>query len=152
MTKMKLYFLKPLILLALLLPNFAVYSQNSLPKYMLTGRVLDNDTNEPLTGSTIVLEGTEFYGISGLDGTFSIRNIPIGEYQIVLSYISYETHREKITINQDLRKEVRLKPSLYDINEIQIIGIRNLSTEASARTSERLAINSINATNSIPFH
>jgi len=142
---MKLYFLKPLILLALLLPNFAVYSQNSLPKYMLTGRVLDNDTNEPLTGSTIVLEGTEFYGISGLDGTFSIRNIPIGEYQIVLSYISYETHREKITINQDLRKEVRLKPSLYDINEIQIIGIRNLSTEASARTSERLAINSINA-------
>jgi outer membrane cobalamin receptor len=142
---MKTYFLKTIIILTLILQCITVYSQTKIPKYNLNGRVLDNNTNEPLTGATIVLEGTNLYSISGLDGTFAIRNVPEGEYQMVVSFISYEPHKEELIVPTDTRKDVRLKTLAYNISEVVVTGTRNLSTEASARATERLAINSINA-------
>ena len=56
----------------------------------LAGTVRDADTKEPLFGVNIILTGTNFGASSDFDGTFTIEDIPAGEYNIQFTYIGYE--------------------------------------------------------------
>ena len=52
------------------------------------GSIKDNDGN-PLPGANIVVEGTEYGRVSGLDGTFSVEATK--DQNIVISFIGYES-------------------------------------------------------------
>ena len=55
---------------------------------IIKGIVTDADTNEPLIGVNVVLEGSTTGAATGLDGDYAI-NVEEGEYAIVVSYVSY---------------------------------------------------------------
>ncbi len=75
----------------------------------LAGRVIDSNTNEPLTGVNIYLEGTNIGAATDLDGIYSIINIQAGTYTLVASYIGYSEKRVKnIKINIDLTTTINI--------------------------------------------
>lgn len=80
-----------ILLLLTLLITAPVFSQNAL----LTGSVKDKDTQAPLVGVSIVVEGADpFVGtVSDVDGNFSLATAP-GSYTIKASYIGYEDLRK----------------------------------------------------------
>src|SRR5450759_1844746 len=53
-------------------------------------KVKDSLTNEPLIGSSAVLEGTTNGSSADINGGIVIKNIPDGKQTIVFSYIGYE--------------------------------------------------------------
>ena len=55
----------------------------------ISGKVLDIETNDPLPGATIIVQGTADGTVTGFDGTFSI-DVEEGTILIV-SYLGYET-------------------------------------------------------------
>ncbi|TVR34789.1 MAG: TonB-dependent receptor [Balneolaceae bacterium] len=120
--------------------TFLLNSTSFAQTQTLRGAVFNAESGEPLTGATVILDENSYYGVAGLDGTFIIRNIPLGTYEVAVSYISFETHRQTITIGTEpLRLEFRLSPSVSELGELTVIATRDLRNEESARATERNA-------------
>ncbi len=122
---------------------FLSFSANS-QSFNLSGVVSDKSNSEVLTGAAIVLEGTSLFAMSGLDGSFIIRNIPAGEYNVTISFISFESITMPVIIDGNTRLDIGLEPASLDIAGVEIVATRIASTESSARATERNASNVMN--------
>lgn len=55
----------------------------------IEGKVTD-ESNAPLVGATVKIEGTALGARTDMDGNYSIKNIELGKYNIEFSYVSFE--------------------------------------------------------------
>lgn len=65
-----------------------LYAQNT---GKIVGTVVDAETGETLIGVNVVIEGTIKGTATDIDGNYTIRNVSVGTYNIVVSYLSYST-------------------------------------------------------------
>ncbi|MDF7821393.1 TonB-dependent receptor [Runella sp. MFBS21] len=127
-------------LIALSLLFLLLFCQNVFAA-TLKGLVKDVKTGEPLVGASVMVKNTKMGSSAGLDGTFQIKDIPAGVYQLQVSYITYQT----ATLNVNVDKEdVAVVISLEEntgktLNEVLVTGVADRSTENSARLIERNA-------------
>lgn len=77
---------------------FILIISNSAFSAIVKGRVNDSATGEELVGSTILIKELNKGAITGLDGSFIIKNLPAGNYSVSCSFIGYQTIEKKITI------------------------------------------------------
>ncbi|UJP66024.1 carboxypeptidase-like regulatory domain-containing protein [Mongoliitalea daihaiensis] len=86
---------------------------------LVRGLVLDHDTQEPLPFATVFLSNTTFGQVTDKDGKFSIASVPAGEYEIIVSFMGYQTFQQLIEIKNDipLQLELRVKPTVVDLQE-----------------------------------
>jgi iron complex outermembrane receptor protein len=77
-----------IVLLLLVVPCF------TLAQGTITGKVVDNETQQPLAGANVIVQGTTLGTSTNSEGRFSIANVPIGEQVVVVSYIGYTTQRK----------------------------------------------------------
>ncbi len=82
------------------------------------GNVKDN-TNEPMIGATIKIEGTVLGGITDLDGNFSIANAKVGQV-LNVSYVGYAMKKIKITGTSPIN--VILSPDEFLVDEVVVVG------------------------------
>ena len=54
---------------------------------------MDGDTGETLIGVNVLVDGTGFGAATGLDGDYRIASVPAGTYDVVFSYLGYDTQR-----------------------------------------------------------
>ncbi len=86
------------ILFVLLFTASLISAQTSTG--IVTGKVVDKITQQPLPGVNILLVGTTLGAATDLEGNFSISNIPIGTYQIRASFVGFNTvTKTDITVN-----------------------------------------------------
>lgn len=90
----------------------------------LRGSVYDKSTNESLTGANVIVKGTSLGAATDLDGDFIIRNIPVGNYTIVVSYIGYDESTSEVTVvaNKSISLEFYLSSTTIGGEEIVITG------------------------------
>ena len=72
----------------------------------ISGILLDSD-NVPVAGANIYLEGTVLGTASNADGIFTLRRVPAGSYNLVVSFIGFEQHIIPLEIQDtdiDLKK------------------------------------------------
>ena len=76
--------MKKLLLVGLMmLSSFITFAQ-------ISGTVLDSDTNSPLPGATVIIQGTSDGVVTDFDGKFSLESAVAGN-TLVISYLGYET-------------------------------------------------------------
>ncbi|HET6569041.1 MAG TPA: TonB-dependent receptor, partial [Rhodothermales bacterium] len=81
----------------------------------LTGKVTD-ERGQPLPGATVTLRdaasGQQRYGtVTGEDGTFQIRTVQPGRYDLLVSYVGFSAYRRALVMGrEDQRVQVRLSP------------------------------------------
>jgi len=80
----------------------------------VSGKVLDTETNDPLPGATILVQGTTDGTVTGFDGTFSL-DVNEGT-TLVVSYLGYET----ATISAGIDSIIGLTPDLNQLGEIVV--------------------------------
>lgn len=80
--------MKTYLLLFLSLVCFSVYSQNIGD---LNGRVLDQRTQQPLDGATLLIQDTNLGVVTDSQGYFTFKNIPTKSYNIAVSYLGYQS-------------------------------------------------------------
>ena len=100
------YFMKALLIMILFL---AVPIAGQTGK--ITGKVLDQETGNPLPGVNVLLENTSMGAATNPDGEFVVLDIPPGLYTVKLSFIGYAT----VTI-ENVRSTTSLTTNLYTIN------------------------------------
>jgi len=84
----------------------------------ITGNVVD-ESNVPLFGVTILVEGTSVGATTDMDGNFSI-TVPDGGSTLIVSYIGYQT--ERIPLDVQDRITVRMEPDLSQLDEVVVVG------------------------------
>lgn len=101
-----------LLITLLLAVNTILYSQNQL-----NGIVTDVDSGEPVFSANIYFPSLEKGAITDVDGKFSIRNLPQGNYKMVVSSIGYTTYTKEISLpSEDI--QITLDPSAIEMEEV----------------------------------
>jgi Ca-activated chloride channel family protein len=89
--------MKKLLLLISLL-TFQAFAQNTI----ISGKVIDKDTQEPLIGANVVLDGTNWGAATDINGFFKIKNIPAGIYSIKASFVGYDSETiQNVSLNKN---------------------------------------------------
>ena len=94
------------IALFVILISSIIFPQSGI----ISGKVTDQSTAEPLMGANIILEGTVYGSSTDIDGLFKIKNLPPGIYSLKAACIGYAS----ITITDISLKEN--DSSYFDIN------------------------------------
>lgn len=113
---------------------------------IIEGRVIDKDTQEPLFGASIVLEGTTVGAMVDMDGNYVITNVRPGNYNLLGSYISYETKIvENIEIHsgEKVRVDIELESQYNTLEAVGIVAKANRETETALLLDRRNAISAI---------
>lgn len=84
-------------------------------KACITGKVVDIKTGELLVGVAVSVVGTNLKVYTDLDGTFTINTIEPGNYNLILSLISYKN---------SLVENLKLDPSEKETIDIKLDVIR----------------------------
>lgn len=114
------------LFLILFASNFvSVNAKNKLPTGTIKGKVVDIDSKTSLIGVNIVLVDTPLGSATDTDGNFSIENIPVGNYSIKFSYISYlPSTRTDVIVrpNRITNCDSELKMSAIETEVVMITG------------------------------
>jgi outer membrane receptor protein involved in Fe transport len=103
----------------------------------LYGRIYDEKTGGELTGASVLLIGTTFGASTDLDGKYSIQNIPVGKYEVRISFAGYNTKTVtdvEIKPGESLKLDVSLTAvgaEAYVIEDMVVSAERVLSTAAA---------------------
>lgn len=116
--------LRLIALLFLTLPAFGLFAQ-SITGSVIRGRILDQESEAPLTGVTIEwIEATSSTGaVSDVDGYFRLEDIPPGRHTLRLSYLGYETRtipNVLVTAGKETVLNVGLTESVIGLQEIVV--------------------------------
>ncbi len=100
--------------------NAISFAQNA----SIRGNVYNKVTGEPLSFATVFLEGTKLGDVSDDRGFFNIAGISAGEYQLLVSYLGFDTLRIPMTIrgNQIINKQLYLTESATLLGEVSVSG------------------------------
>lgn len=99
----------------LLLPPVAAMAQS----LSVTGKVTNRNTQEPVIGASVLVEGTTNGTITGLDGEFTLADVP-SQGTIVVSYIGYTTQR--IAVNGKTSFTIALSEDTEMLDEVVVVG------------------------------
>ncbi|MCL6523837.1 MAG: TonB-dependent receptor [Thermoflavifilum sp.] len=85
----------------------------------IEGVVVDSSTQQPLSGVSIHIKGTNTGTITDANGHFSIE-LPEEATTLVISYIGYE--RKEISINGSKFLRISLVPTVVGLNQLVVVG------------------------------
>jgi len=86
----------------------------------ITGMVVDAQSKQPLAGATIYLDHTTKATISSDSGNFVLKNIPSGNYKLIISYIGYNSAFVDLSEKDTPNLIVELTPSVKLLDEVAI--------------------------------
>lgn len=135
---------------SLLFIAIVMFSQFTHSQSVIKGKVLDKTYKEPLTGATIMIEGTSMGTTANIDGDYELKVAP-GKYTLVVSYVSYATQRipNVITNNETPTViNVDLEEASLMLSSVQVVAQRRTDTELSMLKSIRSSIQVVNGISS----
>ncbi len=91
-------------------------------QHQLTGVVTGN--GKPLPGASVVIQKS-LYGVSaGSEGQFEFRNLKPGTYQLVASFVGYQTQKKEVLIPSKEQVRIDLKPVSIMTGEVLVAATR----------------------------
>jgi outer membrane receptor protein involved in Fe transport len=106
----------------------------------LKGYVYDQKTGEAVVGATVSIAGLDKVMLTGLDGSFEFKHPTAGKFSLTVSYVSYKTFTQEISILQEDNPLIKIyltKTKDTDLNEVVIASKGDGSSEKTARRIEQ---------------
>ena len=113
-----------LFLILLLFISTSLFSQ----KGKIEGYISDAENRSPLDGATVIIPGSKGDNTDAF-GKFSISGINPGQYEIVISHISYKTEIIPVEVKENIVStvSVAMKKANLDLAEVRINGKKSSS-------------------------
>ena len=112
----------------------AIYVSGTHAQFELTGTVKD-DEGQPLIGANVYIEKTFQGAITDIDGHFAIRNLQVGNYQVMASFVGYETGSESIDLQGNLDLSFELNRTTFMAEEVIVTAVRAGQNSPVAHTN-----------------
>ncbi len=100
----------------------------------ISGTVVDSETGDPLIGATVRVVGLELGTMADLEGTFLIRNVPVGQHTVLVSMIGFAQKRVteiQVDTGQVSRIDIAVDPELIMADAVEVTARSLQNTEAS---------------------
>lgn len=101
---------------------FSIFSYCQESHYVVSGKVIDKKTGQPLTGASVFAQNTTFGIATDVQGIFKLK-LPNGGYILVVSFTGYET--ESIRINNATAEEndlvIEVAPKEKSLEEVSVV-------------------------------
>ena len=107
-----------LLILAFLLP-LEIFAQNGVIK----GIVTDAETGAPLPGTALRAEARAFGAYSNVRGEFIIKNVPEGDYTLLVSLVGYGLKKIPVTVRSlgdTTTLQIKLRAQILKTNDVVI--------------------------------
>lgn len=111
-------------------------------KAKLLGRILDEETGEPITFATIFISETKSGAVSDINGFISLTLKP-GNYSALIEYLGYQKKKYQFNVLSDGNFTVSLKKSVVLMQEVVVYGDRQMSMKLKDPGLEKLSIKAI---------
>ncbi|PKV51291.1 outer membrane receptor protein involved in Fe transport [Aquimarina sp. MAR_2010_214] len=99
----------------------------------VTGKVIENITNEALPFASVVLKDATQQLVEGVitneEGVYIIMDIPVGKYNLEVTYTGFQAHSEPLEVNES-RQKINLKPILLLEETVSLDEVK-ITTEVS---------------------
>ncbi|MCF8244571.1 MAG: TonB-dependent receptor [Saprospiraceae bacterium] len=139
--------MKKILLAAFTLALFVSSSALAQKGGGLRGNVLDKNTGEPIMFGTVLLQGTSIGTNTDVDGFFSIGNVPVGSYTMVVSSIGFDSAAVKVTIKEGgiSSHQVTLSESSIQLGAVEISSRREQARSDVSISKVTVTANQIKA-------
>lgn len=97
-------------------------------KVILTGKITDAKTGEPLNGASVYFPDLRIGGSTNSEGHFTIRNIPSGKYLLEVSFLGYASIVESIELNGNTQKDFTLNHSYVENEAVTVTGVSSATS------------------------
>jgi hypothetical protein len=106
----------------LLVVGVAFQSLAQRNEYVVTGKVVDQATGQPLAGASVFCQNTTLGVVSNAEGNFRLQ-VPNGGYDLVVSYLGYETNSVRISNSSaDQPLTIEMKKQEKTMQEVAVVG------------------------------
>ncbi len=132
-------------ILLLILPEASDLHHHSREQYnavQLKGRVIDADTQKPVSGASVSIEEYNLLTSTDLKGNFEFTLQP-GIYTLTVSLVGYQSHKGKIEVTKKGLSEliVKLKPESKVLQETAITAYERQLADQLSRSKAALSYN-----------
>lgn len=114
----------------------------------ISGSVVDEKTNEPVVGATILITGTSIGAASDVEGNFVISNLSPNTYTVTVSAIGFRKQLiRNVIVNVDLttRLDIKLSSEAVDLDAVVVVAERPLVRRDLTSTQTNVDANQIRA-------
>lgn len=135
---------------ALLCLLYPLVQQGFAQSGTIKGNVYDQISHDPLSGAYITLELTAFHQAADAKGNFELRNVPAGEYELIITTVGYTDTRRHIQLKAgEVQKVfVGMSPGGRALEEVTVFGRSDREKETGSRDREKNAANMMNVISS----
>lgn len=100
-------------------PNSVIGSNKSI----LTGKIIDQKTGNPLAGASIYFHEAKTGAISDTNGFFTSPSIPSGKYLVEISFQGFATIIQNMDINGKTVKNFSMTETVVEHEEVTVTGV-----------------------------
>ena len=112
-------------------------------KGVLSGKVLDKSTGEPLINAEIIIKDLNKGTTTDDKGFYQIHNLPLGSYTVSFYYLGYQSISKRINITEQTHLSVSLKEEKQEIGEM----VFTAKTIAHQKKEEAMPVTVIDLSN-----
>ena len=107
--------------IATTIPTWAVAQEGGT----VTGRVVDQSSQQPIVGATVTVAGTTLGALTGDDGRFRIANVPTGRQDVRARFIGFSASSQPVTIvaGQETTVNFALQASAVQLDAVVVNAI-----------------------------
>ncbi|MBD0402388.1 TonB-dependent receptor [Flammeovirga sp. EKP202] len=137
-----------LLFCSLLLSVSSIYSQD---KVIVSGKVIDTQTNKGIPFCTVQLKDLRKGGYTDANGHFRLPKVPLGPHELVVTRTGYTTYSQNISVTQSgiSNLVISLSESEVKLDEVMVIGesektkMEKQGFAAEKITTEEIAVQSV---------
>ncbi len=132
--------IKILVIILMLLFNNGILIAGTTGK--IAGRIIDENTNEPLIGANIILEGTNYGAATDLNGDYFIINLPPGSYNLKASLIGYSSksiQNVRVSVDQTTKINFELGEEAIKMEDIVVSAEQPMVQKDLTSTESRVS-------------
>jgi hypothetical protein len=113
-------------------------------KVKITGRVIDDSTKAPIVNANVFISNSMIGTSSDTSGSFVLRNVPVGFYELVASCVGYtmSTVKLQLTPGADQQVEMLLVPKVLSVSVMEVTGRQPEEWKENLKTFETLLLGS----------
>jgi len=130
--------IRPLFIIGLLIILFTINLQGQTTG-KIAGTVLDADTQEPIIGANVLLQGTTMGAATDMNGDLDIINVQPGNYTLfiqMMGYTNYQVNNLRISVNRTTNIKADLKTTTL-MGESVIVEAKKITLKKDQTSSVR---------------
>ena len=96
----------------------------AMAQTMISGKITDRKSNDPLKGATVRIDGTTMGGLTAKDGSFSIKVGKGGTYKLSVNFVGYKKQSRTVSVKdgETASAVFNLEADLLKLNETVVVG------------------------------